>query len=171
MDTYNQRARIESERSPERRSVFDFEQFGIQRTVALVDALASAATEADRAHRGGDLDPYGDLLNQAAIGLEYFANTSDQALDTYAALMNGASAGTRSVGAVMAPGLLRRNLDNAAAKERITRLLIDAAHSADALVQSTAEDSLVDAIYSDWIDTPTAQYLDSQLSEDRQRWS
>jgi hypothetical protein len=94
-------------------------------------------------------------------------------LEVYGELIAGelANEGTQGSAAMMIPDLLRRNLDDPEKKQRVAELAVRIMQG-DGLGQEVAGDVVTQIVWKDWLDEPTARYLDSFLpNEEDRRWS
>jgi hypothetical protein len=116
-------------------------------------------------------NPYERLLDHVERSLHSIAVTSDKALDIYTTFMRDVSEELLVHRAsVMAVDLIRRHLDDPAARLRIITPLIHALHEGDSLAREAAEESIEELVYADWLDEPTARYLNDCLPDHSQRY-
>jgi hypothetical protein len=127
------------ERALQEPPVFDFERMEPDEAVVLVKAI-SDAEQAYEAQHGGELsDLHLRLLEHVNDSLHNLAATSDKALDIYTALMSDVSEGSLvDQASVMATDLLRRHLDDPAARLQIITPLIRALHEGDSIARERA---------------------------------
>ncbi|WP_206752012.1 hypothetical protein, partial [Streptomyces klenkii] len=60
-------------------------------------------------------------------------------------------------------------VDDYPARQQVIDFWVGLLHDDDELARESAEDSMSQTVRSDWIDEPTARYLNSKLPVERQR--
>ncbi|MDT0309671.1 hypothetical protein RM780_22320 [Streptomyces sp. DSM 44917] len=159
------------------RRLFNVERMEPREVVGLVCALGVALEAKEReadgsSHSAPEVALYDELLDSLYGELREVARTSDKALEIYRELTESdLSTDASKGGAVeMVPDLLRRHLDNPDVKRQITDSLV-AMLRGGGLAYDGARLIVSQLVWqADWLDEPTARFLDSHLPDEAQRW-
>lgn len=161
--------------------VFNFEALEPDEAAELVVTL-DKATDAAQEHARrttGNYVPNGPGYNgqrNFSYALEadlraYSAAEPEKALRLFDALRSRTdNAEARGNGAAaVAPELVRHYADDYVKRQPIIDAWVELLHDDDPIVRETTAEAMSDAVDSDWLDEPTARYLDAMLPAGYQR--
>jgi hypothetical protein len=165
----------EQRTSPERlreapRPVFDLEQMEPEVVVSLATILGEAADVElkSREERLRDSAMLCSLLDRDVGNLP--ERNLEKAKTLYFALATQDGAGGQGIVASRMGELLRHlPIDDYVTRQQAIDLWLKLLDSDDTVVRAVSERAISDAVDSEWVDEPTARYLDSKLSPEWQR--
>lgn len=164
----------EKEQSPDLpKPVFDLEQMEPEQVATLIDALGFTwQTDLDNGDKAPEFrqSEISRVLGLIHKDLSNFVERNPEAArKLYDYLMENATEWPRGLaGECMTLRLINQNLDDEAARQKLIDPWVELLNDEDEATRVIATQIMWGVIESDWIDEPTARYLNDKLQPDDQ---